>query len=149
MPCWHHDAAHGTELLRTLDTYLRHGLAKTPTAQVLGVRRQTLYSRLARREARLGGEPLAEYESHTALGVAGHDWRAAHRPRSGPAARLRDPGLTRPASGRRGRRVQHRLLEVEELGLLDREVLDLVHGACTSAGTALVSPSRAWASDVK
>jgi PucR family transcriptional regulator, purine catabolism regulatory protein len=70
-----HDAAHGTELLRTLDTYLRHGLAKTPTADALGVRRQTLYNRLARIEALLGGEPLTDYERHTALGVALHAWR--------------------------------------------------------------------------
>jgi PucR family transcriptional regulator, purine catabolism regulatory protein len=70
-----HDAAHGTELLRTLDTYLRHGLAKTPTADALGVRRQTLYNRLARIEELLGGEPLTDYERHTALGVALHAWR--------------------------------------------------------------------------
>lgn len=70
-----YDAAHGTELLRTLDTYLRHGLAKTPTARALGVRRQTLYDRLARIEAVLGGEPLTDYERHTALGVALHAWR--------------------------------------------------------------------------
>ena len=70
-----HDAAHGTELLRTLDTYLRHGLAKTPTASALGVRRQTLYNRLARIEELLGGEPLTDYERHTALGVALHAWR--------------------------------------------------------------------------
>ena len=70
-----HDAAHGTELLRTLDTYLRHGLAKTPTAEALGVRRQTLYNRLARIQELLGGEPLTDYERHTALGVALHAWR--------------------------------------------------------------------------
>ena len=70
-----HDAAHGTELLRTLDTYLRHGLAKTPTAEALGVRRQTLYNRLARIQDLLGGEPLTDYERHTALGVALHAWR--------------------------------------------------------------------------
>ena len=42
---------------------------------VLGVRRQTLYNRLARIQELLGGEPLADYERHTALGVALHAWR--------------------------------------------------------------------------
>jgi PucR family transcriptional regulator, purine catabolism regulatory protein len=88
-----HDAAHGTELLRTLDTYLRHGLAKTPTANALGVRRQTLYNRLARIEELLGGEPLTDYERHTALGVALHAWRL--RTGLDPGQRLSSEGATR------------------------------------------------------
>jgi purine catabolism regulator len=70
-----HDAAHGTELLRTLDAYLRHGLAKTETAGALGVRRQTLYNRLSRIEDLLGGDPLTDYERRTALSVALHAWQ--------------------------------------------------------------------------
>jgi purine catabolism regulator len=71
-----HDAAHGTELLRTLDAYLRHGLAKTETAGALGIRRQTLYNRLARIEELLGGAaPLTDYERRTALSVALHAWQ--------------------------------------------------------------------------
>jgi purine catabolism regulator len=70
-----HDAAHGTELLLTLDTYLRHGLAKTETAGALGIRRQTLYNRLARIDELLGEDPLNDYERRTALSVALHAWQ--------------------------------------------------------------------------
>ncbi|MCU1668253.1 MAG: transcriptional regulator, PucR family [Blastococcus sp.] len=74
-PLLDHDAAHGTELLRTLDAYLRHGLAKTETAGALGVRRQTLYNRLTRIDELLGGGPLSDYERRTALSVALHAWQ--------------------------------------------------------------------------
>jgi purine catabolism regulator len=70
-----HDAAHGSELVRTLDAYFRHGLAKTETAAALGVRRQTLYNRLARIGELLGGDPLTDYERRTALSVALHAWQ--------------------------------------------------------------------------
>jgi PucR family transcriptional regulator, purine catabolism regulatory protein len=70
-----HDAVHGTELVRTLDAYLRHGLAKTDTAGALGIRRQTLYNRLARIAELLQGDPLADYERRTALSVALHAWQ--------------------------------------------------------------------------
>jgi purine catabolism regulator len=70
-----HDTAHGTELVRTLDAYFRHGLAKTETAVALGVRRQTLYNRLARIGELLGGDPLTDYERRTALSVALHAWQ--------------------------------------------------------------------------
>jgi PucR family transcriptional regulator, purine catabolism regulatory protein len=70
-----HDAVHGTELVRTLDAYLRHGLAKTDTAGALGIRRQTLYNRLARIAELLEGDPLADYERRTALSVALHAWQ--------------------------------------------------------------------------
>ncbi len=74
-PVLDHDAAHSGELLRTLDAYLRHGLAKTETAAALGIRRQTLYNRLDRIRALLGGDPLADYERRTAISVALHAWQ--------------------------------------------------------------------------
>jgi len=74
-PLLDHDAAHGTELLATLDAYLRHGLGKTETAGALGIRRQTLYNRLVRIKELLGGDPLADYERRTALSVALHAWQ--------------------------------------------------------------------------
>ncbi|MCW2703793.1 MAG: transcriptional regulator, PucR family [Blastococcus sp.] len=84
-----HDTAHGTELVRTLDAYFRHGLAKTETAGALGVRRQTLYNRLARIGELLGGDPLTDYERRTALSVALHAWQL----RTGL-----DPGQRRPST---------------------------------------------------
>ncbi|MBO9520456.1 MAG: PucR family transcriptional regulator ligand-binding domain-containing protein [Nocardioidaceae bacterium] len=74
-PLLDHDAAHAGSLVQTLDTYLRHGLAKTETAAALGIRRQTLYNRLDRIGAVLGEDVLAGYESRTALGLALHAWR--------------------------------------------------------------------------
>lgn len=74
-PLLDHDAAHGTELVRTLDTYLRLGLAKTDAAAALGVRRQTLYNRLARIDAVLGGDAVTDHERLTALSLALHAWR--------------------------------------------------------------------------
>jgi purine catabolism regulator len=74
-PLLDHDAAHSSELVTTLDTFLQHGLAKTDTATALGIRRQTLYNRLDRINAVLGHEALAGHESRTALGLALHAWR--------------------------------------------------------------------------
>ncbi|GAA1911851.1 PucR family transcriptional regulator [Nocardioides hwasunensis] len=51
-----HDRLHRTELLRTLDAYLAHGASKAAAASVLGIRRQSLYDRLARIERLLGVE---------------------------------------------------------------------------------------------
>jgi purine catabolism regulator len=65
-----HDAASGGQLLVTLEAYLANGLAKTATAQVLGVRRQTLYNRLARIETLLGGRSLDDHDRRTALELA-------------------------------------------------------------------------------
>jgi purine catabolism regulator len=73
-PLFHHDAAHGTDLLRTLDAHLRAGLSKTRTAELLGIRRQTLYARLHRIEQLLGAA-VAEPVQHTSLGVALTAWR--------------------------------------------------------------------------
>lgn len=69
-----HDAGGSSELVHTLDAYLRCGLAKTETAHALGIRRQTLYNRLERIESFLG-PVLDSHESRTALALALHAWR--------------------------------------------------------------------------
>ncbi|WP_035856991.1 PucR family transcriptional regulator [Cryptosporangium arvum] len=51
------DAQHHTELVRTLELYLRHGASVTRTAAVLHLRRQSLYQRLERIETLLGHPP--------------------------------------------------------------------------------------------
>lgn len=68
------DASTSSELVQTLDAYLRYGLAKTETAHALGIRRQTLYNRLDRIN-RLLGPVLEHHESRTALALALHAWR--------------------------------------------------------------------------
>jgi len=50
-----HDAAHGTDLTRTLWTYLVSGASKTEIARSLHLRRQSLYQRLAKIEQLVGG----------------------------------------------------------------------------------------------
>jgi purine catabolism regulator len=74
-PLLDYDAVHGTDLVRTLDAYLAHGLSKTGAAAALGIRRQTLYNRLARIEAVVGVLPLADHERRTALSLALLAWR--------------------------------------------------------------------------
>jgi purine catabolism regulator len=49
-----HDAAHGTDLVRTLRVYLTHSSSKVRTAEALRLRRQTLYARLQRIEELIG-----------------------------------------------------------------------------------------------
>ena len=63
------DAAHGSDLVRTLTVHLRHGGSKTTTAEVLAVQRQSLYQRLARIEALLG-RPVDDPRGHEHLVVA-------------------------------------------------------------------------------
>lgn len=48
------DRRHGTDLVGTLATYLRHGSSATRTARALRLRRQSLHQRLARIEHLLG-----------------------------------------------------------------------------------------------
>ncbi len=74
-PLLDHDAAHGTELVHTLDTYLRRGLVKSATAAALAIRRQTLYNRLARIDEVLGGRSISDHDRRTALSLALHAWR--------------------------------------------------------------------------
>ncbi|TNM48158.1 PucR family transcriptional regulator [Nocardioides albidus] len=73
-PLVDHDREHRTELLRTLDAYLACSLSKARTAQLLGIRRQSLYDRLARVE-RLLGVSLDEPDHRTGLGLALLGWR--------------------------------------------------------------------------
>ncbi|MDO9379802.1 MAG: PucR family transcriptional regulator ligand-binding domain-containing protein [Nocardioidaceae bacterium] len=69
-----HDAAHGTDLVRTVDAYLASRSTKAVAAQVLGIRRQSLYARITRIESLLG-VPLddAGHQAGLALAIAG--WR--------------------------------------------------------------------------
>lgn len=83
-PLLAHDAAHGSELVRTLDAYLGAGLSKVRAAEQLGIRRQSLYGRLDRVVALLGGPDLGDRERRTALDLALVAWRlrtTAARPR--------------------------------------------------------------------
>jgi purine catabolism regulator len=70
-----YDARHGRELVRTLDEYLSSSLSKSRTAAALGIRRQTLYARLERISALLGGLDLDQRERRAALDLALTAWR--------------------------------------------------------------------------
>jgi purine catabolism regulator len=74
-PLLDHDAHHSTDLVRTLDSYLRNGLAKSETAGDLGIRRQTLYNRLERIEAVLARRALSDHDARHALALALQIWR--------------------------------------------------------------------------
>jgi PucR family transcriptional regulator, purine catabolism regulatory protein len=77
-PVLEYDAAHATELLRTLDVYLTSGLSKSHAATALGVQRQTLYRRLALISSVLGGADLNRYERRAALEIAVTAWKLRH-----------------------------------------------------------------------
>jgi purine catabolism regulator len=68
------DAAHRTDLVHTLETFLLHGCSATRTAAVLHLRRQSFYQRLQRIEALLG-HTVTDPDVHAALLLA----TAAHR----------------------------------------------------------------------
>jgi len=53
-PLLRHDAAHRSDLVKTLSTYLAHGSSKTRAAQALHLRRQSLYQRLSKIEELIG-----------------------------------------------------------------------------------------------
>lgn len=74
-PLLDHDAARGRELVRTLDTLLACGLSKAAAARDLGIRRQTLYQRLATISGLLGGLDLTSRERRTAVDLALAGWR--------------------------------------------------------------------------
>jgi purine catabolism regulator len=74
-PLLDYDAAHGRELVRTLDTLLACGLSKAETARALHIRRQTLYQRLETIETLLGGIDLTARERRTSLDLALVGWR--------------------------------------------------------------------------
>ncbi|MDP9391417.1 MAG: PucR family transcriptional regulator ligand-binding domain-containing protein [Actinomycetota bacterium] len=63
-----YDAAHGSELVRTLRVYLAYASSKVQTAQALRLRRQTLYGRLQRIEDLIGD--ISAPHRHTALVLA-------------------------------------------------------------------------------
>lgn len=64
-----HDARHGTELTRVLDTYLRHGATKATAATAAHMSRPALYERLHTIE-RVLGVPVDDAESRLSLHVA-------------------------------------------------------------------------------
>jgi PucR family transcriptional regulator, purine catabolism regulatory protein len=72
-PLLEHDARTGQELVATLDAYFESGLSKTRTAEMLGIRRQSLYDRLARLEHLLGD--FRQRDRRTALELALVAWR--------------------------------------------------------------------------
>jgi purine catabolism regulator len=63
-----HDAANGSDLVRTLRVYLAHSSSKVRTAAALRLRRQTLYARLQRIEDLIGD--VSTPHRHTALVLA-------------------------------------------------------------------------------
>ncbi len=63
-----HDAAHGSDLVRTLRVYLAHSSSKVRTSEALRLRRQTLYGRLLRIEELIGD--ISPPHRHTALVLA-------------------------------------------------------------------------------
>ncbi|WP_092804951.1 PucR family transcriptional regulator [Klenkia marina] len=73
-PVLDHDSAHGTELLRTLDAHLTHGLVKARTAAALGIRRQSLHARLDRLTTLLGA-PVEDPAQLVGLAVALVGWQ--------------------------------------------------------------------------
>jgi len=85
-PLLEQDARSGSDLLPPLDAYLEAGLSKTAAAATLGIRRQTLYSRLERISRLLGGLTFDDRQRRTALDLALVSWRMrssapSHRPR--------------------------------------------------------------------
>jgi purine catabolism regulator len=63
-----HDAAHGSDLVRTLRVYLAHSSSKVRTSAALRLRRQTLYGRLQRIEDLIGD--ISSPHRHSALVLA-------------------------------------------------------------------------------
>jgi purine catabolism regulator len=74
-PLLRHDARTGAGLVMTLDTLFVAGMSKSRAAEMLGVRRQTLYGRVERICRLLGGVDLDQRETRTALDLALLCWR--------------------------------------------------------------------------
>jgi purine catabolism regulator len=74
-PLLQHDARTGAGLVMTLDTLFVAGMSKSRAAEMLGVRRQTLYGRVERICQLLGGVDLEQRETRTALDLALLCWR--------------------------------------------------------------------------
>lgn len=81
------DARSGHRLVETLNAYLEVGRSKTAAAEVLGVRRQTMYLRLERISALLGGLDLGSHDRLTALDLAVTAWRMRTSGLTGTPAR--------------------------------------------------------------
>ncbi|MEI4273283.1 PucR family transcriptional regulator ligand-binding domain-containing protein [Klenkia sp. LSe6-5] len=91
------DDAHGSDLVATLATHLRHGTSPTRTAAVMHVQRQSVHARLARIEALLG-RPVDDATSHEHLVLATAAWTLlrARTPPDRPAAEGRPHRRPRP-----------------------------------------------------
>ena len=73
-PLISYDREASADLVRTLDAFVSHGASKARTATALGIRRQSLYARLARIE-RLLGVSLDDAAQVSCLSVALTAWR--------------------------------------------------------------------------
>lgn len=69
------DARSGNSLVLTLSAYLEAGRSKSAAAELLGVRRQTLYQRLDRISRLLGDIDLSDHDRLIALDLAITAWR--------------------------------------------------------------------------
>lgn len=69
-----YDTENSADLVRTLDAFVAHRGSKARTAVALGIRRQSLYARLARLEKLLGAS-LDDPMQSTCLGLALTAWR--------------------------------------------------------------------------
>lgn len=69
------DARSGNRLVETLNAYLAAGQSKSAAAEMLGIRRQTMYQRMERISNLLGGIDLSSRERLTALDLAVTSWK--------------------------------------------------------------------------
>jgi DNA-binding PucR family transcriptional regulator len=94
-PLVEHDRARGTDLVRTLDRYLRNERSITATARDLQVHYNTLRYRLRRIDDLVGG---IDRRPGTRLGLelALHAWKLLNGPRAERAIRERDPRRAPP-----------------------------------------------------
>ncbi|GBD18603.1 Transcriptional activator PmfR [bacterium HR27] len=95
-----HDARHGTELLRTLATFLAHDGSWSATARALGIHRQTLVYRVRRIE-QLTGCRVDRVSELATLYLALEAARALGRIAPAEPADPVLPGTRRAAAGRR------------------------------------------------
>jgi len=85
------DARRGSDLLGTLVELFRAGGSRTAAAQALGIRRQTLYYRLARIEHLVGVGALSDPGRAVSLHVATLGWSIATRTARIPASSQEPP----------------------------------------------------------
>ena len=74
-PLIRHDSEHGSDLVGTLWLYLTHGSSKTRTAQVLHLRRQSLYQRLAKIQDLIGAIDDPQRRVSLLLALKAHELR--------------------------------------------------------------------------